>query len=55
MLTKFFQEKFVQISGKFSGMKVAKILDKFLVKFIGNLKYILNKILGIFGKNFENF
>ncbi len=25
------------------------------MKFVGNLKWILNRILGIFGKNFENF
>ncbi len=25
------------------------------MKFIRNLKYVLNKILGILGKNFENF
>ncbi len=25
------------------------------MKFIGNLKWILNNILGIFGKNFDNF
>ncbi len=51
-----------EISEKHSGMNVAKlkkkfegILDKFWMKFIGNLKLILNKILGILGKNFENF
>ncbi len=54
-------EKFVQISRKFLGMNVATILRKysrdfrFWIKFTGNLKYILNKILRIFGKNFENF
>ncbi len=35
--------------------KLKGILDKSWMKFVGNLKCILNKILGIFGENFENF
>ncbi len=31
------------------------ILEKSGMKFIGNLKWILDKTLGIFGNNFENF
>ncbi len=53
---------FFEIVGKFSEKKVAKIKKKILGNFwwIPNeiykkLEINLNKILGIFGKNFENF
>ncbi len=55
-------KKFMEISRKLSGINVAKILGKFLGKpdkswttFVGNLKYILNKILGILEKRIENY
>ncbi len=52
-----FLEKFIEISEKLSGINVAKILRKYLenLRISENLKKILNKILGIFGKNFGKF